>query len=116
MCEASTPSRVSPDDHRSNDLYPETRSGRLPSRCASRSGGWTRQPPSSSEYRRTGFRKRPTITRRGEEGGLAPAPCYTTLPSAVLIAPFAFLATWVVARNGYRRDEDAKATERSRRA
>jgi hypothetical protein len=27
----------------------------------------------------------------------------TTLPSAVLIAPFAFLATWVVARHGYRR-------------
>jgi hypothetical protein len=31
---------------------------------------------------------------------------HTTLPSAVLIAPFAFLATWVVARNGYRRGTD----------
>jgi hypothetical protein len=33
---------------------------------------------------------------------------HTTLPSAVLIAPFAFLATWVVARNGYRRDTNQR--------
>jgi ABC-type antimicrobial peptide transport system permease subunit len=30
---------------------------------------------------------------------------HATIPSAVLITPFAFLATWVVARNGYRRDK-----------
>lgn len=27
---------------------------------------------------------------------------HTTLPSAVVLAPFAFLATWVVARYGFR--------------
>lgn len=30
---------------------------------------------------------------------------HTTVPAAVVIAPFAFFATWVVARYGYRRGE-----------
>ena len=29
---------------------------------------------------------------------------HTTVPSAVLVAPFAFFATWVVARHGYRHE------------
>lgn len=29
---------------------------------------------------------------------------HTTVPSAVVVAPFAFFATWVIARNGFRRE------------
>ena len=31
---------------------------------------------------------------------------HTTVPSAVVLALFAFLGTWVVARQGFRRDKD----------
>lgn len=36
--------------------------------------------------------------------GVADIGARTTVPSAVLMAPFAFLGTWVVARHGFRHE------------